>query len=219
MPVKTRKSAPDKGTGSRQGRKSRRDTIVIQAALSFYENGFDATTVRDIAANSGMTSGSIFYHFATKEELLSWIIREGLQLGHETAELELVGKTHPVAQYHALILGHLKALHDQRHTHKVAVQEWRRLPAKARAELKQINNWYRDRWLSVLSALEAENLLRADPESSRRMLIASLNWTLHYKDEDLMDLHALSLRMASAGLNLPVEEFESLLNPPPLVKS
>ncbi len=212
MPIKAKRSTSAKSTATRQGRKSRRDTIVLQAALSFYENGFDATTVRDIAANSGMTSGSIFYHFATKEELLTRIIREGLQLGHQTADLELVGKTQPVEQYHALILGHLKALHDQRHTHKVAVQEWRRLPTEARAELKQINNWYRERWLGVLSALKVEKLLRADPEPTRRMLIASLNWTLHYKDEDLKDLHALSFQMAACGLNLPVDEFEGLLH-------
>ncbi|MGE3929079.1 MAG: TetR/AcrR family transcriptional regulator [Hyphomonadaceae bacterium] len=204
-------SASIKAAGSRLGRKSRREAIVNQAALSFYERGFDRTTVRDIAASAGMTSGSIFYHFATKEDLLSWVIREGLKLGHETAERELRGKTSPIEQYHALILGHLKALHDQRHTHKVSVREWDRLSAAARAELKQINNRYRERWLLVLSGLREESLLRADPETTRRMLIASLNWTLHYRESDLADLDALALRMAASGLNLSTTELDRLL--------
>lgn len=196
---------------ARRGRKSRREVIVDQAALSFYERGFDRTTVRDIAASAGITSGSIFYHFATKEDLLAWIIREGLKLGHETAERELEGQTTALGQYHALILGHLKALHHQRHTHKVSVREWDRLSDTARSELKQINNRYRERWLLVLSALQDDGVLHAEPETARRMLIASLNWTLHYRDADLADLNELARRMAAAGLNLSLPEFDALL--------
>lgn len=212
-------TAPSAGGGAepssvtgRRGRKSRRAAIIEQAAQSFYELGFDRTTVRDIAAAAGMTSGSIFYHFATKEELLAWVIREGLTLGHETAERALLGATTPVEQYLALFIGHLKALHDDRHIHKVSVQEWSRLADDDRLLLKQMNNRYRERWLGVLTALQDQGLLRAEPEMTRRTLVASLNWTLHYKAEDLEDLPKLAVRMAAVGLNLPVEEFETRLH-------
>lgn len=194
----------------RRGRKSRRQDIVNYAALSFYERGFDRTSVRDIAANAGMTSGSIFYHFASKDELLTWVIKEGLKLGHETAERELNGKTTAIAQYRALILGHLKALHDQRHTHKVSVREWDKLTDEARLELKQTNNRYRERWLGVLAQLKADGLLRSDIENARRMLVAALNWTLHYRDTDLMDLGALADQMGGVGLNMDAEAFRAL---------
>ncbi len=194
----------------RRGRKSRRQDIVNYAALSFYERGFDRTSVRDIAANAGMTSGSIFYHFASKDELLTWVITEGLKLGHETAERELIGKTTAIAQYRALILGHLKALHDQRHTHKVSVREWDKLTEEARAELKQTNNRYRERWLAVLAELQSDGLLRSDVEIARRMLIAALNWTLHYRAADLTDLCALADRMGAVGLNMDADAFRAL---------
>ena len=51
-----------------------------------------------------MTSGSIFYHFPTKEDLLAWVIREGLTLGHDIAERALLSAHTPIAQYHALDL-------------------------------------------------------------------------------------------------------------------
>ncbi|MDP3403459.1 MAG: TetR/AcrR family transcriptional regulator [Brevundimonas sp.] len=194
----------------RRGRKSRRQDIVNYAALSFYERGFDRTSVREIAANAGMTSGSIFYHFASKDELLTWVIKEGLKLGHETAERELIGKTTAIAQYRALILGHLKALHDQRHTHKVSVREWDKLTDEARSELKQNNNKYRERWLTVLAQLKADGLLRSDIECARRMLVAALNWTLHYRDMDLMDLGALADQMGGVGLNMDADAFRTL---------
>lgn len=195
---------------ARRGRKSRRQDIVNYAALSFYERGFDRTSVRDIAASAGMTSGSIFYHFASKDELLSWVIKEGLKLGHETAERELIGKTTAISQYRALILGHLKALHDQRHTHKVSVREWDKLTDEARSELKQNNNRYRERWLTVLAQLKVDGLLRSDIESARRMLVAALNWTLYYRDTDLMDLDALADQMGGVGLNMDAEAFGAL---------
>ncbi|OHC94281.1 MAG: hypothetical protein A2792_13530 [Sphingomonadales bacterium RIFCSPHIGHO2_01_FULL_65_20] len=195
----------------RRGRKSRRAVIIEQAAQSFYELGFDRTTVRDIAAAAGMTSGSIFYHFPTKEDLLAWVIREGLTLGHETAERALSGATTPVQRYHALFVGHLKALHDDRHIHKVSVQEWSRLGDEARVHLKQMNDRYRERWLNVLTDLSLQGVLKAEPEMVRRTLIASLNWTLHYKIEDLVDLPRLAIRMAAAGLNLSLSEFEICL--------
>lgn len=195
----------------RRGRKSRRSAIIAQAAQSFYKLGFDRTTVRDIAAAVGITSGSIFYHFPTKEDLLAWVIREGLTLGHETAERALRGAVTPVEQYYALLIGHLRALHDDSHIHKVSVQEWSRLGDEARLLLKQTNNRYRERWLGVLTALSAQGLLHAEPEMTRRTLIASLNWTLHFKPEDLSDLPRLAARIAAAGLNLSLEDFETRL--------
>ncbi len=198
----------------RQERKSRRDLIVKHAAASFYERGFDRTTVRDIADRVGITSGSIFYHFESKEELLAWVIREGLKLGHETAERALLGQNTAIGQYQALIRGHLEALHRHGYAHKVSVREWDRLTDAARRELKQINNRYRERWLLILGALRDEGILRSDPETTRRMLIASLNWTLHYRDVDLTDLGDLALMIGASGLNMSVPQLSVSLNPP-----
>ena len=42
------------------------------------EKGFEGTTIRDIAGAVGMRSGSPFYHFASKHELLIAVMEEGL---------------------------------------------------------------------------------------------------------------------------------------------
>ncbi|GAD59401.1 hypothetical protein MBEBAB_1651 [Brevundimonas abyssalis TAR-001] len=38
------------------------------------------------------------------------------------------------------------------------------------------------------------------------MLIASLNWTLHYRDVDLTDLGDLALMIGASGLNMSVPQ-------------
>ncbi|PWR21638.1 TetR/AcrR family transcriptional regulator [Zavarzinia compransoris] len=48
---------------------NRLDIIIDAAAHSFAKAGYDATTMRDIAALTGILPGSIYYHFKSKEDL------------------------------------------------------------------------------------------------------------------------------------------------------
>lgn len=55
------------------------DAILASARSWFRRQGFDLIKVREIAkAKSMMTSGGLFYHFATKEDLLVAIMEEGV---------------------------------------------------------------------------------------------------------------------------------------------
>ena len=57
---------------------NRRNEIKAIVARRFAEFGFDSTTTREIAQDAKMLSGSIYYHFLTKEDMLHEIIREPL---------------------------------------------------------------------------------------------------------------------------------------------
>jgi AcrR family transcriptional regulator len=47
-----------------------RSAIVTAALRLFRENGYDATTMRAIAAEAGVSIGNAYYYFASKEELI-----------------------------------------------------------------------------------------------------------------------------------------------------
>ena len=68
------------GRKQRQGtlEANRREELLHAAARLFVEKGFDATTTRDIAEAVGMRSGSPFYHFRSKQELLKAAMIAGL---------------------------------------------------------------------------------------------------------------------------------------------
>ncbi len=53
----------------------RRKQIVAISARLFASRGYSATTVRDIAEDSGILSGSLYHHFASKEEIFQEILR------------------------------------------------------------------------------------------------------------------------------------------------
>jgi AcrR family transcriptional regulator len=47
-----------------------RERIVDAALKLFREQGFDATTMRDVAAAAGVATGAAYYYFRSKEELV-----------------------------------------------------------------------------------------------------------------------------------------------------
>jgi AcrR family transcriptional regulator len=49
---------------------NRLSQILDEAARLFREKGYAATSMRDIAAAVDMLPGSLYYHFAAKEDLL-----------------------------------------------------------------------------------------------------------------------------------------------------
>jgi AcrR family transcriptional regulator len=72
---------------------------ILDASLSlFSERGFARTTVRDIARVAGITDAAIYYHFASKQELLEALVEERgfvhrlQELKHVSAELP-IGET------------------------------------------------------------------------------------------------------------------------------
>src|ERR1700744_3481568 len=64
----------------------RRAEILAVARKLFAEKGFQATSIREIANAAGILSGSLYYHFDTKEDMLHEIIKDYasyLAMGYE----------------------------------------------------------------------------------------------------------------------------------------
>ena len=55
----------------------RRKELTRLAAQLFVQEGFDRTTVRMLAQEMGIKSGSLFHHFKDKQEILAAVIEEG----------------------------------------------------------------------------------------------------------------------------------------------
>lgn len=71
-------------TGSKRDRTRAR--IVETALRSFRERGYDATTIRHIAAEAGVSVGTTNYHFASKNELVQEFYLQ-VQQAHRAAAL------------------------------------------------------------------------------------------------------------------------------------
>ncbi|MBD8893023.1 TetR family transcriptional regulator [Roseibium litorale] len=56
-----------------------REAIVSAADTLFYERGFEATSFADIAAAVEISRGNFYYHFKTKDEILSAVIAKRIE--------------------------------------------------------------------------------------------------------------------------------------------
>ncbi|MEY4754116.1 MAG: hypothetical protein RJA44_1791, partial [Pseudomonadota bacterium] len=64
---------------SHQRRKAERPQELLAAALSlFVEKGFAATRAEEVARRAGVSKGTLYLYFESKEELLKAVIRERL---------------------------------------------------------------------------------------------------------------------------------------------
>lgn len=64
---------------TRQRRKEARPAELMAAALDlFVERGFAATKLDDIAARAGVSKGTLYLYFASKEELFKAVIQQGI---------------------------------------------------------------------------------------------------------------------------------------------
>jgi AcrR family transcriptional regulator len=52
------------------GTRNRRDTLLTAALNGFTQRGYDATSVAELAATTGMSKAAVSYHFRTKNDLL-----------------------------------------------------------------------------------------------------------------------------------------------------
>jgi len=57
-----------------------KDLLILTAEVMFAENGYEGTTVRDIAARAGINPALIYYHFESKEHLYKSIFELRLRL-------------------------------------------------------------------------------------------------------------------------------------------
>jgi TetR/AcrR family transcriptional regulator, cholesterol catabolism regulator len=174
MPAKPRASA----TATSATPDNRRGDLVRVAARLFREKGFDATTIRDIAHAVGMRSGSPFYHFANKHELLMAVMEEGLRLGLERTQGAVDDGLPAAERFMQLVRTHYGILHDTGSDFiPVMLYDWRSLPAQYKRRIIELKDRYDAIWQGTLDELHDQGLLRADAKLARLMILGAMNFS------------------------------------------
>jgi AcrR family transcriptional regulator len=198
-PVPKRARGRPRKTADERDDGNRRPALLAAAARLFREQGFDATSTRDVAAAVGMHSGSPFYHFKSKDALLYAVMQEGMRsaiarqkLAAAATEEELGGK-HPLAQFRRLIRSHFETLLGPGNDFvPVMLYERRALSPSQRTSLANLQADYESVWTPVLEALYVSGHLRAPVTLSRLLILGALNWSVqwfdHSKSASLDDL-------------------------------
>jgi AcrR family transcriptional regulator len=192
------------------GELSRRVTILDAAAKVFSANGFSNATVRQIGDEAGMLSGSLYYHFESKDSMLEEILVRALDdLTHRYGSVaERIDD--PIECLRSLVVEAVESIVRNPHSSTILQNDFAYI--RQSEKLAWVNDKYlevRQIWLEVLQRGVDRGVLKSDidVELAYLTLYGALLSTIRWYDEmsrySLTDLASRQADMFLAGLAAP----------------
>jgi len=154
---------------------NRRAVLLDAAARLFRERGYDAASMRHIASAVGMLPGSVYYHFASKDELLCAVYEEGVRRIRDAVEAALARETAPWARLSAAAAAHLEVLLGDNDYGAVVIRLYPTVPDDVRDRLTALRDGYEAVFRDLIDALPLA--AGVDRHYLRLHLFGALNWT------------------------------------------
>lgn len=172
-----------------------------------WRHGFEAMSLRQLAAEVGLQPGSLYNHFATKQALLFDIVREHMETLTERLDEALSGHASPRDRLVAFASFHARYHMTRRMQVYVANSELRSLDPDNRAVIVALRRAYERRLEDILAAGRADAVFTlADLRVTTFALISMMTGICEWyrpdgpmSQDDLVALHVdLVLRAVAA---------------------
>ena len=165
---------------------SGRARIMDEAASLFLQRGYDGTSLRQLADVVGMKAGSLYYHFASKDELLTEILRRGIDVMHaafDDAE-RAADPVDPAARVGLHVRAHLAALYENGPYTAAHVMTFRTAPEHVRSTIVPMRDAYEARWTELLRTMQRDGHIAAhiDVAVTRLALFGAMNSSVEWFD-------------------------------------
>lgn len=162
-----------------------RSEILRAAARLFRDRGYHAATVRDIASAAKMKAGSIYYHFASKDEILAEVLDLGIERIHHAVRDALAALPPQASTIDAIetaIRVHLEVLLLYGDFTSANIRVYGQIPERARRRSHPVRQAYADYWTALLARARREGVVRNDigVKMLRLLLVGSMNWTVEW---------------------------------------
>lgn len=155
---------------------NRREALIRAAARLFNRQGYQGTSVRDIAAATGMRSGSPFYHFASKQDLLFEATMQGLALSFGELEAIWSGPGTALERFRGLVRTHLgQLLGTDPEVAAMVISEWRWLEGEQRARVIAMRDRFEQLWQQALDAVAASGAAPRADRITRLFFLGALH--------------------------------------------
>jgi AcrR family transcriptional regulator len=162
-----------------------RARLIEVATRLFQEHGSDEVTVRRIAAAARIEAGSIYYHFASRDEIMRAVLERGVGGARAEVLKAIAGMqdgSSPLDRLHAALGAHLKyTLH---HHFSSRLKAIRRLPKRLRDHHMKQEREYAAIFADLLAEAQQKGLLRSGFDLSvvRMLAMGALTWAAEWYD-------------------------------------
>lgn len=166
-----------------------RQRIMDAAARVVGRRGYAGTRLFQVAAEAGLQNATIYYHFASLEELIEAVIREGttqVNTHVRRALADLPPEADPLERIAVAVEAHLRVTLGMSDYTIAAVRNSRQLPDSMRAAIRLDEEEYGTVWRDLMNAAHAAGRIRpdADPYLTRMLVIGALNWAAEWWRRD-----------------------------------
>lgn len=174
------------GVGSEAERS--RTRILDAAAEMFIDRGYEGTSLRRLAGEVGMKAGSLYYHFASKDELLTAVLERGIEVMHDAfdAAEDSHRRAEPFDRLAAHVRAHLSALFEHGPYTAAHVVTFRTAPESVRDRVVPTRDDYESRWTELLAELQRDGALDGGVgvNVARLALMGAMNSSVEWFDPD-----------------------------------
>lgn len=161
-----------------------RQRILDAAAIAFRERGFAATRLSDIAERAELQPPSLYYHFASKEELIEEVLALGVQQTWEHVKRR-VAEVEPgdhLGRLRAAIEAHVEMVLATGNYSAANLRLYGQMPPEIRQRLQRLQRRVGRYWAELLKDAADAGAIRSDLDLSatRMLILGALNWTAEW---------------------------------------
>jgi TetR/AcrR family transcriptional regulator, cholesterol catabolism regulator len=156
------------------------ERVLTEGARLFREQGYAASTTRELARRLGINKASLYYHVAKKEDLLYQICMVAMSRIYEEVSAAIESESEPAERVRALITVHLHSTLTDLDLHGTMMLEMKYLTGHQRDEVVEARDRYEGLVGSTISAAQRSGAIRHDmPVSYLGILLLNLlNWPM-----------------------------------------
>ena len=113
-----------------------RDRLTSAASELFSAQGYDRTSVDEIVRAAGLTKGSFYHYFASKEECLRGLHRSFIESELARLEQAVEGSVDPADAITRMLRAFLRGVEEHHALFRIFDQEWRAIESDGSAAIR-----------------------------------------------------------------------------------
>jgi AcrR family transcriptional regulator len=156
-----------------------RHDILRTAARLFQQQGYDATSMSDVAVALGLSKGGLYHHFKGKDEILYHLMDHAMEITHDRVVVPVGKIADPEERLKALIRLHIEVVLSERDREiSVMLHENHPLPPVLRRRINKRKKEYVQFVESSITELRRKLHSKSEvtPRAATFALLGMINW-------------------------------------------
>jgi AcrR family transcriptional regulator len=182
---------------------TRKDQILGIAGKLFRQNGYPATSMRQLASEVGIEPASIYSHIKSKEELLKELCFAMADRFLSTVGESISAADAPETQLRKAMLAHIEVIISNIDAAAVFFHDWRHLSGEDLTRFRVLRHQYEGFYLNIIRDGMEKGIFRsADEKFIMLTLFSAMNWTYEwYKPNSGITAEEIAANLSNIILN------------------